>query len=73
MSQLSDEISRTVGIKVLHAAPQTISLANSKEFSILPNRKAALLKRIDDMESEMGRLSKSLREIRAGILHLGIE
>lgn len=73
MSQVSDQISREAGIKILHASASTIRLVKAKETSILPNRKEALLKGIDNMESELGRMTKLLREMRADVLHLSVE
>lgn len=45
----------------------------SQESAIIPDRRAMLLKRIDDAQSELGRMSKLLNEIRADVLHLTTE
>lgn len=40
---------------------------------IVPLKREAVLKRINDMENEVGRLSRLLRDLRADILELTIE
>lgn len=53
--------------------PQVKVVKPSRESAIIPDRRAALLKRIDDAQSEVGRISKLLNEIRADVLHLTTE
>jgi hypothetical protein len=45
----------------------------SQQSAIIPSRRDVLLKRINDMETEIGRLGKLLAEVRADVLHLTTE
>jgi len=54
----------TQQIKVVKQSPQS---------AIIPNRRDAILKRIGDAQSELGRLNRLLDEIRAEVLHQTIE
>lgn len=71
MSQVSDQIVRETGIKVLHQYTKTLEV--SKRSVIIPSRKAELLKTVDYFEAEIGRLAKVVRDFRAEILKLGVE
>lgn len=73
MSQISDEVTREAGIRILHGASRTITLAKAPQTFILADRKVTLLKRMTDMESELGRMTKLLKEMRADVLHLSVE
>lgn len=54
--------------------PREIKVVKSDEqHAIVPDRKAQLLRRIELMETEMGRMIKLLNELRADVLHLTIE
>lgn len=48
-------------------------VAKASQGAIIPDRRAVALKRIDDMKSEIGRLSRLLDELRADLLHVTIE
>lgn len=50
-----------------------IKIVKQSDSAIIPDRKASLLKRISDMESELGRMQKLLNEMRADALHLTVE
>jgi len=76
MSQLSDRISREAGIQVLHdvrQAPTVKTVAFSPQIPIIPNRRDALLKTLDHLEAQAGRLMKMARDVRAEVLSLTIE
>lgn len=45
----------------------------SQDHVILPSKRALVLKRINDMENEIGRLSRLARELRADVLELMVE
>jgi predicted transcriptional regulator len=45
----------------------------SQQSAIIPSRRDVLLKRINDMETEIGRLGKLLAEVRADVLHLTVK
>lgn len=53
--------------------PRQIKIVKQSDSAIIPDRKAALMKRISDMETELGRMAKLLSEIRADALHLTVE
>jgi len=55
------------------AGSTKIKIIKAKDACIIPNRKDALLKRMADMESELGRMVKLLNEMRADVLHLSVE
>lgn len=50
-----------------------ITIVKGDEECIIPDRRAALLKRLNDIENEAGRLIKLVRELRADVLHLTVE
>jgi hypothetical protein len=49
------------------------SAALPEKSVIIPSRKDSLLKRMSDMESELGRMVKLLNEMRADATHLSVE
>jgi hypothetical protein len=57
----------------LAATPPQIRVVKPNEQCIIPDRKASLLKRMADMESELGRMMKLLNEMRADATHLTVE
>ena len=50
-----------------------IQLRKAKERVIIPSRREVVLKRIADMQAEIGRLNKLLDEMRADVLHLLVD
>ena len=49
---------------------QKIHVAKASSRGIIPDRRAQLLRRIDNAKSEVGRLDKLLDYIRSDVLHL---
>ena len=45
----------------------------SQQSAIIPSRREMALKRINDMQAELGRMNKLLDEMRADVLHLTTE
>lgn len=62
--RLNAELSRTRPVKVI---------AKASQGAIISTRKAAILKRIGDAQSEIGRLNRLLDELRTDVLNLTIE
>ena len=50
-----------------------IRVLKASDRAILPSRRDAALKRLDDFESELGRLRRLATELRADILALTVE
>ena len=71
MSQVSDQIVRETGVRVLHQYTKTLEV--SGRSVIIPSRRESLLKTVDYFEAEIGRLAKVARDFRAEILKLGVE
>lgn len=55
-----------------YVGPQ-IKIVKQSDSAIIPDRKATLMKRMSDMETELGRMMKLLKEMRADALHLMVE
>lgn len=54
-------------------APERVAvkiIPKASQSGIIPDRRAQLLRRIDNAKSEVGRLDKLLDDIRADVLHL---
>jgi hypothetical protein len=63
-----------VGCDLARLTTQQIKVVKPPQQSaIIPSRRAMLLKRIGDMENELGRMTKLLAEVRADVLHLTTE
>lgn len=51
--------------------PSTVKIIpKGSQSAIIPNRRASALKRLSDIESELGRLTRLIVELRADVLHL---
>lgn len=50
-----------------------IRVVKPNEQSILPDRKEDLMRRLDNVESALGRMLTVIREIRADVTHLTVE
>ena len=50
-----------------------IRVVKPNDKGIIPDRKEALLRRLDNVESALGRMLVVVREIRADVAHLTIE
>jgi len=54
-------------------SPAQIAIVKQPQSAIIPSRRETALKRINDMQAELGRMNKLLDEMRADMLHLTIE
>lgn len=66
---------QTIPLEPLPESTLTVSagqirVVKPNESAIIPDRRAQLLRRIDNAKSEVGRLDKLLDDIRADVLHL---
>jgi len=50
-----------------------IRVIKSDDRAIIPTRKDSALRRVEMIQSEMGRIQKLIDELRADVLHLTIE
>lgn len=57
----------------LDTARQIKTVKQSQQSVIIPSRRDVALKRINDMQNELGRMQKLLDEVRADVLHLTTE
>jgi hypothetical protein len=71
-AQLREEMEKQCRIDALVDLPRT-KIVKRPESVIIPSRRETLLKHIGDMESELGRMTKLLAEVRADVLHLTTE
>lgn len=53
--------------------PQVKVVKQSENHATLPTKRERALKRIHDMQNEVGRLNRLLDELRADVLELGVE
>lgn len=72
-----EEASMLLGVNATAADMQTairqIRVQKADGRAILPSRRDTALKRLDDFESELGRLKRLATELRADILALTVE
>ena len=52
---------------------EEIKILKADERGIIPSRRSQMLRRIELMETELGRMQKLLNELRADALHLTTE
>lgn len=72
MSAVLDSTNRPSQI-VNGTATQQIRIAKPQQSVIIPSHREAALKRLNDIETELGRMARLLTELRADILSLTIE
>jgi hypothetical protein len=71
MSASARHLNAVSAASVLHK--DQIKIVKQSDSVIIPDRKASLMKRISDMETELGRMMKLLNEMRADATHLTVE
>lgn len=59
--------------KVSRETLSQIRVVKRDDCANIPNRRASALKRLADIESELGRLTRLVVELRADVLHLTTE
>lgn len=71
MSAVPEEL--TLTLPKVSRETSEIKIAKPSQSDILPTRKVQFLRRIELMETELGRMQKLLNELRADALHLTTE